>query len=138
MECNIREEITDFGKVYYINTDTFRFALHYYNDDLSAVYLTSVFVDEKYRGRGLGNLIFGFLIRDNYERQDIIAWEELQNRFQCKDKKNKNWIWKYFDGYTNWNDKNVIKDLLDDNSKTLSDFSTMIDFAMECAKGLEL
>ena len=57
MQCNIREEVTDFGKVYYINTNTFRFALHYYNDDLSAVYLTSVFVNEKYRGRGLGNLI---------------------------------------------------------------------------------
>lgn len=98
-------------------------------------YFTLSFEFEK---RGLGDLIFGFLIKDNYERQNINAWEELQNRFQSRDRKNQQWIWKYFDGYTNWNDKNVIKDLLDDNSKTLSDFSTMIDFAMECAKGLEL
>lgn len=92
----------------------------------------------EFEKRGLGNLIFGFTRKSNYERQDIIAWEELQNRFQCKDKKNQYWIWKDFEGYTYWNDKNVIKDLLDDNSKTLSDFSTMIDFAMQCAEGLEL
>lgn len=92
----------------------------------------------EFEKRGLGDLIFGFLKRSNYERQDIGAWEELQNRFQCRDKKNQSWIWKNFEGYTYWNDKKVIKDLIDENSKTLSDFSAMIDFALECSEGLEL
>ena len=32
----------------------------------------------------------------------------------------------------------VIKDLLDENSKTIADFATMIDFALACAEGLEV
>ena len=98
-------------------------------------YFTLSFEFEK---RGLGNLILGFLKKANYERSDINAWEELQERFQSRDRRNKNWIWKYFEGYTDWNNKEVIKDLLDDNSKTIADFSAMIDFALECAEGLEL
>ena len=92
----------------------------------------------EFERRGLSNLIFGFLKREEVERADVIDWEKLQNRFQSRDRKNRTWIWKDFEGYTEWNNKDVIKDLLDENSKTITDFGAMIDFAVECAKGLEL
>lgn len=92
----------------------------------------------EFEKRGLGDLIFGFLKRSKYERPEIGSWEELQERFQSRDRGNQMWIWKYFEGYTYWNDKNVIKDLLDENSRTIADFASMIDYALACAEGLEL
>lgn len=92
----------------------------------------------EFEKRGLGNLIFGFVRKKEFERADIPVWEELQQCFDSIDRKNNLWIYKDFEGYTNWNDKNVIKDLLDENSKTLADFALMIDNAVECAKDLEL
>ena len=88
--------------------------------------------------RGLGQLIFGFCKKTEFERTDIPVWEELQKKFQTKDLRNRFWIWKDFEGYTYWFDKNVIKDLLNENSKTLADFASMIDIAVACAEGLEL
>ena len=83
-------------------------------------------------------MIFGFVRKKEFERADIPVWEKLQKCFDSIDRRNNLWIYKYFEGYTNWNDKNVIKDLLDENSKTLADFASMIDNAVECAKDLEL
>ena len=58
MEYNIKEEQKKRGKVYYIDDNkSFRFSLHYYNDDLSTVYLFSVFVEPEYRHKGIGNII---------------------------------------------------------------------------------
>jgi len=56
---DIREEATDFGKCWYISDlkKSFRFALYTYDDDPDTVYLSNVFVDEKYRRTGLGNII---------------------------------------------------------------------------------
>lgn len=56
---NIKEEITDFGKVWYVSNEdnTVRFALYRYNDDLNAIYLSNVFVDPVYRNKGIGNAI---------------------------------------------------------------------------------
>ena len=92
----------------------------------------------EFEKRGLGELIFGFVRKKDFERADIKDWEKLQNNFQSKDRRNQHWIWKYFEGYTDWNNKEVIKDLLNDNSKTIADFSAMIDFAIACAEGLEI
>ncbi len=94
----------------------------------------------EFEKRGLGELIFGFCRKSEFERKDILVWEELQNRFQAKDKDRKNplWIWKDFEGYKYWFDKIVIKDLLNENSVTLADCASMIDFAVACAEGLEL
>ena len=92
----------------------------------------------EFEKRGLGELIFGFLKKPEYEIADISAWKELQERFQSRDRRNQHWIWKYFEGYTEWNNKDVIKDLINNNSKTIADFSAMIDFAVACAEGLEL
>ena len=92
----------------------------------------------EFERRGLGNLIFGFVRKEGFERADIPVWENLQNCFDSIDRKNNLWIYKHFEGSTNWNDKSVIKDLLDENSKTLADFSSMIDSAVACAKNLEL
>ena len=54
-----REEQTDFGKIWYVNSsdNAFRFAVYRYDDDLDTVYLSNVFVSEKRRGNGLGNVI---------------------------------------------------------------------------------
>ena len=59
-----REEITDFGKCWYINdeNESFRFALYTYDDDRSVVYLSNVYVDERHRGKGLGNLIIDMAV----------------------------------------------------------------------------
>lgn len=92
----------------------------------------------EFEKRGLGELIFGFLKKPELEIADISVWKELQERFQSRDRRNQHWIWKNFEGYTEWNNKEVIKDLLNDNSKTITDFSAMIDFAVACAEGLEL
>ncbi len=92
----------------------------------------------EFEKRGLGELIFGFKIKADFQRAGIKDWEKLLNKFQSKDLRNQHWIWKDFEGYTNWNDKKVIKDLLDENSKTLAHFASMIDNAVECAKDLEL
>ena len=92
----------------------------------------------EFEKRGLGHLIFGFVRKKEFERAVIPVWEELQKCFDSIDRKNNLWIYKDFEGYTNWNDKIVIKDLLDENSKTLAYFASMIDNAVECAKDLEL
>lgn len=92
----------------------------------------------EFEKRGLGELIFGFHKKTEFERVDIKDWEKLQDKFQSKDRRNQHWIWKDFEGNTNWNNKNVIKDLLDENSKTLAVFASMIDNAIECAKDLEV
>ena len=93
----------------------------------------------EFERRGLGQLIFGFIKKPEFERADIPVWENLQERFQAKDRKNRLWIYKDFEGYTYWNDKDVIKDLLlNEKSETLVNFEKMIDFAVECAEGLEL
>lgn len=55
----VREELTDFGKVWYIDSPdcSFRFAMYRYDDDLETVYVSNIFVDEEKRGNGLGNMI---------------------------------------------------------------------------------
>ena len=54
-----KEEITDFGKRWYIEDDdkTFHFALYIYDDDPDALYLSNVYVSEENRRKGFGNLI---------------------------------------------------------------------------------
>ena len=59
MDFSIKEESTDFGKRWYIdsNDKIWRFALYVYNDDPFTYYLSNVFVSEDYRKRGIGNII---------------------------------------------------------------------------------
>lgn len=59
MQFDTREEKTDWGTVWYIadKDGSFRFAVYMYDDDPSAIYLSSVFVQEQYRKSGLGNVI---------------------------------------------------------------------------------
>lgn len=90
----------------------------------------------EFERRGLGNLIFGFQTNREYKSTDIKDWEELQNRFQCKNRNHQTWIWKNFEGDTYWDNKQSVKNIL--SGKTLNDFSAMIDFAVECTHGLEV
>ena len=48
---------TEFGKCWYYNYREYRFALYRYSDNLKSLYLANVEVSERYRGKGLGNLI---------------------------------------------------------------------------------
>ena len=57
MKMNIREEKTEWGICYYYNTEAYRFALYYYDDDPQSAYLANVDVYPKYKGKGYGNTI---------------------------------------------------------------------------------
>lgn len=58
-DVDVKEETTDFGKTWHVNSPdgSFRFALYMYDDDPKTAYLSNVFVDEKMRGNGIGNTI---------------------------------------------------------------------------------
>ena len=53
----MREEITDFGKVFYYDYPNYHFALYIYDDDDETIYLSNVKVDAEARGKGFGNKI---------------------------------------------------------------------------------
>lgn len=90
----------------------------------------------------LKGLIFGFTCKIGSERKDIPAsvWEEVQKHYSTntpiKDWDNGLWIHKNFMRNCNWDNAQGIKDLL--NGRTLNDFSTMFDEAIECVKGLDI
>lgn len=48
---------TSWGKICFIEEETYRFAVYTYNDDPSSIYLSNVYVSENERGKGLGNQI---------------------------------------------------------------------------------
>ena len=92
--------------------------------------------------KGLDGLIFGFVCKGYGKRSDVptSVWEKVQEHYSIsspiKDKKNDLWIHKDFIDNKNWNNSQVIKDLL--NGKTLNDFSIMFDEAIDCVKGLDI
>ena len=49
----MREEITDFGKIFYYDYPNYHFALYIYNDDDETIYLSNVKVDAEARGKSL-------------------------------------------------------------------------------------
>ena len=59
IEYSVKEEITDFGKVWYFTDEEniSRFALYMYNDEPRNFYLSNIYVDIKYRQTGRGNYI---------------------------------------------------------------------------------
>ena len=56
---NVKKNITDFGTVWFVSAEdkSFKFAVYMYSDDSSTIYLSNVFVNKQYRGKGLGNVI---------------------------------------------------------------------------------
>ena len=91
---------------------------------------------------GLDRMVFGFVCKGESNRSDVptSVWEKVQEHYSIsspiKDKKNDLWIHKDFIDNKNWNNSQVIKDLL--NGKTLNDFSIMFDEAIDCVKGLDI
>lgn len=69
VNISTREEQTDFGKVWYVNSSdgAFRFAIYRYDDDIETVYLSNVFVSKAKRGQGYGNIILN--ATDNIARE---------------------------------------------------------------------
>ena len=64
-----KEETTSWGKrIYYNNDNSIRFALYYYNDDPSILYFSNLYVDEKYRNKGIGSKILNFVF--NYAKKN--------------------------------------------------------------------
>lgn len=51
------EELTDWGKIYYFNSDCCHFCLYIYDDDKLTSYLSNVHVNIEERGKGLGDEI---------------------------------------------------------------------------------
>ena len=47
----MREEITEFGKVFYYDYPNYHFALYIYDDDDETIYLSNVKVDAEARGK---------------------------------------------------------------------------------------
>lgn len=48
---------TNWGKICFINEETYSFAVYTYDDDPSTLYLANVYVVQEKRGEGLGNQI---------------------------------------------------------------------------------
>ena len=59
MKMTIKEENTNYGKIWKYESDdkTFSFAIYKYSDDDETYYLANVLVNEQNRGTGLGNVI---------------------------------------------------------------------------------
>ena len=90
----------------------------------------------EFEKRGLGELIFGYTVKDGWKRADISCWEELQDRYNAIQRNNQNWIYKRFKGEGWWNHARGIKNLL--NGKTLNDFADMLDELLQCAEDLDI
>lgn len=76
-KLNKKEEVTSWGeRLYYSNQDnSIRFALYYYDDDKSTIYFSNLFVDEKYRNKGVANKILDFAVKygKKHNYKDIIS-----------------------------------------------------------------
>ena len=59
-----RKERTDFGHVIYFDAEQGRFALYWYDDDLSKIYLSNVDIWKDYQGNGLGNILLSRAIEE--------------------------------------------------------------------------
>lgn len=81
-----KEETTSWGKrLYYSNQDnTIRFALYWYNDDKSTIYFSNLFVDEKYRNKGIADKIleFAFKYAKKHKYKNIILNVEIGSWMQ--------------------------------------------------------
>ena len=64
----MKEEITDFGKVFYYDYLNYHFALYIYDDDDETIYLSNVKVDAEARGKGFGNKILEIAEREARKR----------------------------------------------------------------------
>ena len=64
----MREEITEFGKVFYYDFPNYHFALYIYDDDDETIYLSNVKVDAEARGKGFGNKILEIAEREARKR----------------------------------------------------------------------
>ncbi len=90
----------------------------------------------EFEKRGLNDLIFGYRIKNDYKRSDVLDWEKVQERYGAKDRNNQFWIWKVFKGDRWWKNATVTHHLK--NGTTLNQFSEMLDELLECAKGLNI
>ena len=105
---NVKKEKTDFGYVWRM-TDSesrYRFAMYIYKDDIETMYLSNVYVEPKYRGKGFGKVILelasNFALKQNAStlflmtKQDSIA-HDLYKKFGYSDfgpvENRKGYVW---------------------------------------------
>lgn len=86
--------------------------------------------------RGLGNLIIGFLRKNDKKRADIKCWDELWKKTTTIDKNNQLWIYRYFHQYPYWNNPQSLRAIID--RVMIKHISDAIDELIDCAKGLEI
>jgi len=89
----------------------------------------------EFEKRGMGNLIIGFLRKENKRREDIECWEELWNRTTSKDKNNQSWIYRDFPK-NNWNTPEALRAII--NGSMVELISDEIDKLINCTNGLDI
>ena len=103
MKITRKHEKTDFGDVWYYKekNNILRFAIYRYDDDISTIYLSNVFVNIEYRQNGYGNMILNTVEKIGNEMgANSICLKVLKHSFPYE------WYKKY--GYL---------DLIDDNEE---------------------
>lgn len=92
-------------------------------------------ISMEFEKRGMGNLIIGFLRKENKKREDIECWEELWNRTTSKDKNNQLWIYRDFPK-NNWNTPEALRAII--NGSMVELISDEIDKLINCTNGLDV
>ncbi len=82
--------------------------------------------------KGLNNVGFGLVLKDNHKRSEFSKWEELQEIYNAKDRTNQKWIYKDFEGDTRWRNAHAMRNLK--NGETLSQFEKMLNDLLELSK----
>lgn len=73
----VKMEKTDFGCVRYYNCGQGRFALYWYDDDKTRLYLANVDIWKGFRGRGLGNELLGKALEEARGLSKRLGFREL-------------------------------------------------------------
>lgn len=68
---------TDFGYVHYYDCKEGRFALYYYNDDMTKLFLSNVDIWREYQGNGFGNELIKKSISESQKLSDKFGFKEL-------------------------------------------------------------
>ena len=86
----------------------------------------------EFENKGLKSPIIGFLKNNDYKREDIKCWKELQKLYPSKDLNNLSWIYKDFKGSKDWHTHDSVSQLID--GTMVNQFQEMIDEMLSCAE----
>lgn len=108
LDFSSREEKTDFGHILYFDAKQGRFALYWYDDDSTKIYLSNVDIWKKWQGLGLGNMLlaraveearklsvqhgFNSLVLNCKKDSFVHAWYQ-RNGFEDFKPKDEDYVW---------------------------------------------